>query len=94
MYAHYHNTMMVNTVADCTCTIRLLHLLVCLLFMMIHKTMIKEVMMTTDITPPTANPEKWLESHTIAYGQCILSICSQTYMLVEYLINLYRTYKV
>ena len=26
MYAHYHNTTMVNTVADCTGTIRLLHL--------------------------------------------------------------------
>ena len=27
MYAHYHNTTMLNTVADCTGTIRLLHLL-------------------------------------------------------------------
>ena len=56
MYAHYHNTTMVNTVADCTGTIRLLHLLACLLFMMINKSMLKEVTMTIDTTPPWQQP--------------------------------------
>ena len=38
-------------------TVRLLHLLVCLLFMMKHKTIMKEVTMTVD-TPLTVNPVK------------------------------------
>ena len=60
---------MVNTVADCTgASYQVTHLLVCVLFIMMHKTMIKEVTMTIDI-PLTANPAIRSERHTIDYKQ-------------------------